>query len=230
LAVVLCAAAQALAAEPITYCGQTINGRGYLIGDLDCTGFNGHAVQITRGRLDLKGFTIHGANFCGVHCEGPCKIYGPGTITQNGLDGINVDDWVIVRGVRITDNLVTGIFARNVNAGSRVLIKDATISGNGFNGVETDKAAVIRFSSISNNGEHGLDLGVQNCESGGSAMLVNTSATGNGMHCSSEVCADLTVCGRSNPVPRLRRGSTCGKSYVRGSGIPGVSWHICSGD
>jgi hypothetical protein len=230
LAATLWLAAPVCAATLITYCGQSLHGRGYLAADLDCTGFNGHAVMITRGRLDLNGFTIRGANYAGVHCKGPCRIYGPGTVTENGLNGVHAEDWAIIRGATITNNLVSGVYARNLNGGSRVLIKSATITGNSFHGVETDNAAVIRYSTISNNGSNGIDVGVQDCESGGRALIYRSTATGNGATCiNTPVCADISACGRTYPSPRLRL-STCGTSYVRGSGAPGTSWNVCAGD
>ena len=230
VAVVIAAAtwlpAASFAKSPITHCGQSVLGRAYLPGDLDCTGFNGHAVEITRGRLDLNGFTIRGANFYGVHCLGPCRVYGPGTITENGLDGIHAEDWVIVRNARVTNNAVNGI-----SGGNRVLLNSVIVTGNSFNGVEADNSVVIRYSTIADNGSHGIDLGVQNCDTAGRVVLRQTNATGNGSTCiNTPVCADITACGRSNPKPRLGRNSVCGKSYVRESGVPGLNWDICSED
>ena len=44
----------------VTSCGQSVNGAAFLTGDLDCSGFNGHAVSFMNGKLDMRGFTITG--------------------------------------------------------------------------------------------------------------------------------------------------------------------------
>lgn len=229
---VLCMATPAWpATTAVTYCGQVIRGRGFLTADLDCTGFIGHAVTIERGKLELRGFTIRGAVFYGVHCEAACQINGPGAITANGLDGVNAAHWAIVRDTRVTDNGLSGVSARNINGGSRLLIKDSTITGNGFNGIETDNLARVRGSLISGNAQNGVDVGVQHCDSGGRTTLTRSTVSGNSTACvGPTACADLTTCGRRNAPPRLGKGSSCGISYVRGSGIPGTSWGVCSND
>lgn len=219
------------AATPVTYCGQSIRGRGFLTADLDCTGFFGHAVIIERGRLDLKGFTIRGAEFYGVHCESSCRITGPGGIVDNGLDGVHAENWVIINGVLIASNGISGVFARNVNGGSRLVIRESTIMQNGFNGVEADNLANIRDSIISENGQYGVDVGVQFCNTGGRVILVRSTVAENGSACGGPSgCADLNSCGRNNARPRLRNASMCGTSHVRNSGIPGTSWGVCSED
>jgi hypothetical protein len=219
------------AAVPITYCGQIVRGRGYLTGNLDCSGFVGHAVILERGKLDLKGFTMRGAAFYGVHCQSSCQINGPGTIAENGLDGVHAENWAIVRDAVITRNGLSGVSAHNINGGTRLVIRNATITENGLNGIEADNLAVLRDSNISNNGQSGINVGVQFCDTGGRVILVRTTATGNGGSCDgSSVCADLDTCGRNNSEPRLRNESQCNTSHVRGSGIPGTTWGICSLD
>ena len=219
------------AATLVTYCGQSIRGRGVLLGNLDCTGFIGHAVIIERGKLELKGFTIRGAAFYGVHCEAACQINGPGTITENGLDGVHAEHWAIVRDARVTNNGLSGVIARNINGGSRLVIKNATISGNGFNGIEADNLAVVRNSNIFANAQNGVDVGVQHCDTGGRTILVRSTVATNGTSCVGSItCADVSACGRNNAKPRLRNESACGTSYVRGSGFPGSTWGVCSQD
>ena len=34
-------------------CGQFFHGKGVLTGDLDCSAYDGHAVVMTKGKLDL---------------------------------------------------------------------------------------------------------------------------------------------------------------------------------
>ncbi len=213
---------------PIVYCGQQLHGRGFLVADLDCSGYLGHGVIIDRGTLDLNGFTIRNAGFYGVHCESWCKIRGPGSVTLNGFDGVHAENWAMVRDAIISNNGLSGVQARNINGGSRVLIKNSTITGNGLNGIETDNLAIIRDSIISNNGENGIDVGVQFCDSGGRVMVVSSTVSSNGGSCfGSPYCADVNSCGRNDPAPRLRNQSMCGTSHVRDSGAPGMNWGVC---
>jgi hypothetical protein len=44
-----------------------------------------------------------------------------------------------------------------------------------------------------------------------------------------QVCADISLCGYKNRAPVLRR-STCGTSYLRGSGVPGTDFNVCARD
>lgn len=233
---VLCAVALWLAAPAwsattlVTYCGQSFQGRGILVGDLDCTGFTGHGVIIQRGRLDLRGFTIRNAGYYGVHCETTCRVFGPGTINGNGLDGIHAEQWVIARNISISNNGLSGIFARSIYDGSRVIAKNVIVIANGLNGIEVDNLALVRNSRISGNGQHGIDVGLPGCDTGGKVAVFRSTVVGNGAACpEATTCADITACGRNDPRPRVRR-SVCGTSYVRDSGFPGSDFGVCSQD
>jgi hypothetical protein len=220
----------AAAIEPISYCGQSFRGRGVLVGDLDCRGFNGPGVVIEIGRLDLAGFTIFGSGYFGVQCLSSCQIVGPGTITANERDGVYVGKYVILRDVSVTNNGINGVFARNVSERGRVIMKRSTISGNGINGIETDVAVVMRDSVVADNGEHGIDLGTRDCDSAGRLLMYDSHAMGNGQTCAfNDVCADLTSCGVNNQPPRLSDDSSCTTSHVRLSS-PGMSHGVCNGD
>jgi hypothetical protein len=213
----------------VFYCGQTFRGRGVLVSDLDCVGFGGTGVTIERGRLELNGFSITGAAQFGVHCLTTCLITGPGSISGNGLDGIRTEGWVALRGVTVSNNALDGVNARNFSSASRVTASDSTIINNGFNGVESDSSVILRRSLVSGNLEHGVDVGAQNCDTTGRLLLFRSTVTGNANSCSvSPVCADPSSCGRNDRPPVLRRLSSCGTSYVRGSG--GATWNVCSQD
>jgi hypothetical protein len=214
----------------VSYCGQSFRGRGVLVGDLDCSGFGGVGVTIERGRLEFNGFAIRGAAQYGVQCLSTCQLRGPGLITGNGLDGVRTEGWVAVRDMRITDNALDGINARNISNAGRVHVSDSTIANNGFNGVESDSVAILRRTAVTGNLEQGLDCGVLECDSIGRVVIYRSTVTGNGSACvEGPVCADVTSCGRKNRAPRVRL-SSCHKSYVRGSGVPGQSWSVCSQD
>lgn len=217
------------ASTQVFYCGQTYRGRGVLVGNLDCSDFGGTGVTIERGGLELNGFSITGAAQFGVHCLTTCLITGPGSISENGLDGIRTEGWVALRGVTVSNNGNDGINARNSSTASRVTLSDSTIVNNAFNGVESDASVIVRRSSITGNGENGIDVGRHDCDTTGRVLLFRSTATGNGGSCvESPVCADLTSCGRRNRAPRVRSFSSCGTSAVRGS--PGTSWNVCSQD
>lgn len=220
----------AAATTQVTYCGQVYMGRGILTGNLDCTGYGGHALIIERGSLELNGFTLTGGDYYGVHCLTTCWIKGPGTIQGAGWDGVRADGWTVAYGVVIRDNGLNGINGRNNSNASRLIVRDSTITGNGFNGIEADSAVLVRRSTITNNGAYGIDVGVQFCDTAGRVLLQRSTVTGNGGACpDGMVCADVSSCGRRNHPPRLRR-TTCGTSYQRESGIPGLDWDVCQQD
>lgn len=228
---ILCMATPAWpAVTQVTYCGQSFLGQGVLAGDLDCSGFTGHAVTIERGRLALNGFTIRAAGYYGVHCETTCRVLGPGTITGNGLDGIHAEQWVIARNLSITGNGLSGIFARSIYDAGRTLVRHLIITNNGLHGIEVDSLALVRDSRISGNGRDGINVGMPACDTGGKLAVSRSTVSNNGTACpESTTCADITACGRNNARPRIRR-SVCLTSYVRGSGFPGSDWNVCSQD
>ena len=98
---------------------------GVLAADLDCTGVNDNAVLIHNGTLSLGGFTITGG--WGVFCDGPCKVYGPGTVTGSTYFGINgFGKSLQVKNVTITNNGQQGI----QSAGTCKVTGPMVISGN----------------------------------------------------------------------------------------------------
>jgi hypothetical protein len=159
--------------------------------DLDCTGVDDYAVQIHHGRLNLNGHTITGG--FGIHCDGPCKVVGPGTVTNSthfGINGMNTS--LKVSQVNLTDNAVFGaqcfgtckIEGPATISGNGVGIRNAgtlngrnlTITGNlrAVDGGNNDGTTRVRLrdSSVTGNGS-----GVH---SHGGVKLLNTTVTGNG--------------------------------------------------
>jgi hypothetical protein len=96
----------------LTTCEQAINGDAYLTGDLDCPPGTEAAVEVRNGgRLDLRGFSIHGGKY-GVLCSAEgvlvdgveeydysgCTVVGSGgTIAGQSIAGI------VAGGLTLTD-------------------------------------------------------------------------------------------------------------------------------
>lgn len=214
----------------ITYCGQSFEGRGILVTNLDCTGFVGHGINVKRGRLDLRGFTVRGAGYYGVNCEGTCRIFGPGTVTESGLDGIHARQWAIVRDVVVSDSGLSGIAARGFDGGAVVSVKRVIVTDNGLHGIEADNLAFVRLSRVLDNGESGIHVGVTGCDSNGRMLVYRSIVIDNGTACPEAMtCADLTSCSKKSVRPRVKR-SSCRTSHVQGSGFPGSDWDVCSLD
>jgi len=231
LAMMLGRPVTAWAQVEVNTCGQSVSGRAVLTGDLDCTGFDGHAVIVEIGRLDLNGFTITGGNFYGVACFRSCKIVGPGTITGSQRNGVTVWGKATIRGVAITGNGQEGVEARSVE------IRDSTITGNG-GGIRADRSVKVRDSVITGNAGSGVVVGVLDyighgmfeCRKARMSIGDSTTITGNGLGADCGVswaCADLVSCPKA---PRLRGAVTCDTSLVNGSALPGESWGICTLD
>jgi hypothetical protein len=107
---VILSAARLDAGAPIavTQCGQTVRGPSELTGNLDCTDTPAdNALNIRGGSLAMNGFTIKGG-LAGVQCVGPCRITGPGTITEASY-GIQGKGKLDLRGVDITANTLLGV-------------------------------------------------------------------------------------------------------------------------
>jgi hypothetical protein len=217
------------ASTGVFYCGQSFRGTGVLMNNLDCSGFGGSGVTIERGRLDLNGFSITNAGQYGLLCLTTCQVKGPGTISGHGLDGVHSQGWIGLRDLIISNNVLDGVYARNVSRSGRVTISDSRVTNNGFNGIEADSSAVLRRTVVRDNGEQGVDVGMQDCESTGRVLLFRSNVLANGATCSeSPVCGDLNSCGRNQRSPVLRSFSQCNKSYVRGSS--GATWGVCLQD
>ncbi len=146
---------------PISACGDVVARHAHLTQDLECSGYDGAAVQLlNRATLDLNGFTVtglaptakdrppYGTEYEVVWCAQRCKVIGPGTL-QSGLYGISVSP---AEGVHATDNHrpghvrvvdvdITDTVAGIHMHGRRVTAVRANIFANGY-GIWGDRARV----------------------------------------------------------------------------------------
>lgn len=155
----------AAAAPPVevTSCGQVVVGKGFLGGDLDCSGFPDAAVRLENGSaLELRGFTIT-ADVTGVQCKAGCRVKGPGTIRRILADeahtvgvfghqgtrvqgGVSLEGWrlgaFVLGSLRVDDVTVTGSVIGAIGAPIRV--SHSTFTGNeiGVAGAEGTKDGV----------------------------------------------------------------------------------------
>jgi hypothetical protein len=179
--VLLVAALKAWAYEsqPLTQCGQVLEGTYYLTGDLDCTGVPGHGVDLTsrRSRLELRGFTLSNASAAGVQCGQSCAIVGPGTISGSGIDGVRVGRKATIVGVTIVDNGARGVDAEDNGDRGRAIVENSHIEGNKV-GVRGDKRVALIDSVVINNTDAGV---VVDCAHG-KTKVENSTVTGNGIN------------------------------------------------
>src|SRR5262245_6600839 len=91
LVCLLAGASSVQAQTAVSICGQIVSGDAYLANDLDCAPSFAASVIVEGGTLDLRGFTIRGAEV-GVLCVHPiweenvfiykkCRVFG-GTIAD----------------------------------------------------------------------------------------------------------------------------------------------------
>jgi hypothetical protein len=148
----------ASSAEAVTACGMVLADGGFLVGDLDCSGYaDGPALTITSGTFDLASytFTANARDFpltnpdAGVECSHSCEIVGPGTITSPGGEAV-----VAARG-RLTLNNVTitlsGSLTYAVVGRRRVTAIDSVIQGAGGDGIAA-RSAHVEGTTIDGNG------------------------------------------------------------------------------
>jgi len=170
---------RAYESQPLTQCGQVLEGTYYLIGDLDCTGVPGHGVDLTsrRSRLELRGFTLSNASSAGVQCRQSCAIVGPGTISGSVGDGLRVGRRASVTGVTIVNNGGHGIDAEDDGDRGRAVVENSHIEGNGV-GVRGDKRVALIDSVVINNTNAGVVVDCQH----GKTKVENSTVTGNGIN------------------------------------------------
>ena len=225
--------ARAIEYVPVTTCGQVVppKATGYLVGDLDCTGYTGGqdpagaAVYLDfKSNLELRGFTLTGGEH-GVVTSWPCgpsplpdcarnrnAVRGPGTITGTGHFGITA--WNLA----VSDLTVSGylydVFAPRMLKATALVVRDARLNG------VTALAAKLTDCSATGNARRGVDVGALLAKRG--------SIVGNGVGpgCPGSTVADACGDVRSRRRPRLR-GTTCGTSVAAETGDP---WGVCSLD
>lgn len=220
---------------PVTTCGQILEKRGELVGDLDCSAFPGDAVKLeNRARLTLNGFTLTGPTpgitpsaKPAIRCAGRCRVEGPGVITglSSGVlanlvvvGSRTVRPWVRVDGVEFAVGL-TAINAGGVAGTGRAIVKNCLISG-GSGAIIGGYGARIVDSTVTGNSLFGARTDQRG------VVLRRSTVTGNGFDAN---CGSVAVCGDvlSAKRPRVSRTSTCGTSLDLTALIP---WGVCSGD
>lgn len=254
---VIAARVYAATPVPVTVCGQAVNGSGVLVGDLDCSGYAGDAVNLT-GRLLLAGFTLTGNPAHDVvRCAArSCTVIGPGTVT-GGLDGIRSDRGAQVKagavvsgnagdgvrtdlGARVVDSTISGNGGDGVRAMTRALVVRSTVNANIGDGVRTDRTATVRASTVSGNGGNGIDSDASARAAAGSVVSSNgfdgvkglrvllSSSTATG-NGTNPACGVVEECADlAAELGAVVRGtSTCGTSR-RTEG--GGTWGVCSLD
>jgi len=122
---------------PVTFCGQSVPGRGVLTGDLDCSGFSGPAVLLGKtGKLDLAGFTLTASDI-GVYCDvETCEVRGPGVIRRPAYDPtLNFHDTGCgIRGLRAVDarDVTFQHWNQGVRALNSVAVRNCVVEDGGW--------------------------------------------------------------------------------------------------
>jgi hypothetical protein len=212
---------------PVTECGQFFHGKGMLLADLDCSGYDGDAVLMSKGKLDLAGFTITQGNGHAVGCSGSCRIVGPGKLVGNpiGTDVVRAES-VSVRNITITGGN-GGVNATNSEKTGRAVVRDSAITGSQY-GIVADRLVKVIRSTIMDNRTVGVASGNFQCEPG-KVVAIDSTITGNGTDplCGvTYTCADVASCKRE---PIIRR-TVCDTSYKLDSGVPGNTLGVCTLD
>ena len=212
---------------PVTECGQFFHGKGVLVADLDCSGYDGDAVLMSKGKLDLAGFTITQGHGYAVGCAGSCRIAGPGKLVGNpiGYELVRAES-VSLRNVTITGGN-GGVDATNSGQTGRAVVRDSTITGSQF-GIVADRLVKVIRSTITDNLRDGVSSGNFSCAPG-KVVAIDSTITDNGTDplCGvSYTCADVASCKRE---PIIRR-TVCDTSYKLDSGVPGYTLGVCTLD
>jgi len=217
----------ASAPQPLTSCGEDVEGDVYLTGDLDCTGIGGIGVNLLkRAKLELRGFSIRNSEDFAVQCFKSCEIVGPGTISGS-WGGVWAPYRLTITDVALVDNEVLGVASGNLR------MKDCEVVGGRY-GIRGGLKAKIVNSSVTGAAGSGIEIaasvpfiGPDACTRG-RVTLVNSIVEGNGAapllaNCAGNVCADISTC----LAPKLDAASSCGTSYQY-SGAQ--DWDVCTLD
>lgn len=223
------------ASVAVDTCGQRFSGYGYLVGDLDCSGYPSYSVELDGGTLSLSGFRIVGGKY-GVLCHRSCTVVN-GTIEGAREDGIVAFKNVKAVNLTVRDNGFAG-----VKAGAAALVERSTLVGNARCGVQGLKRAklknvVSRGNFCGANGNISVTVidsqifdnaraGVWSDRIAATRSIIRDNDTGDDCG-STPPCADLRSSFEGRP-PRLKE-STCATSY-RGSDVSGETWGVCSLD
>ncbi len=176
IAVIVCAAAAPVHADGVIDISQTISTTG--LGGCDTAGFpvtlcasgsyrlisnltvpsgrNGIDLSANEITIDLNGFTIAGSTGAGIGING-LNSYADGIIITNGsVEDMNsgiylVGDYVQVKGVNVSENGGTGLYA-----GYSSIVQEVTATLNGGSGIVVGAGSVVTDSAASNNTGDGI--------------------------------------------------------------------------
>jgi hypothetical protein len=228
---------QAGTPQPIAECGVDLPGGDYyLAGDLDCTGFDGIAINFRgRARLQFSGHAIRNAAEA-IQCWRTCNLIGPGTIENNG--GGARAARLFLSDMLVQNNGSTGLEAANNSYRGTVIATRTVVQGNGI-GILAQRTVRLIDSEVSGNDEAGLlVLGEYQtvlhdgptCQHG-TAALENSTVAGNLVAPPAECsgfghypeCADIKTC----VAPTVDETSSCGSSV---GALTGTPWGVCAND
>jgi hypothetical protein len=219
----------------VTTCSLRFSGHGYLVHDLDCSGYP-YGVELDGGSLNLRGFTLVGGEY-GVLCHRSCTVVN-GTVEGAREDGIAAIKNAKVINVTVRDNGFAG-----VKAGATAFVERSELTGNARCGVQGLRRVKLKNVVSRNNGcgvdgsssANLIDSEIVDNALGGvasdrivatrSTIRDNHSGDGCGVTLS---CADLNTASEGRP-PRLKE-STCETSHRGGTFITGETWGVCSLD
>ena len=161
-------------AQPATVntCGQSVSGEAVLGADLDCSSYDGPAITINGGRLDLVGFRVtgnyalpplySGISHAVISCANHqlCEIVGPGELV-GGVFGITANR-LKLSSVTISGNRRDGVHgfwdldnnSNPINVG-KLVVAEASITDNGRYGVYGLRCK-IADTTVADNGQHGV--------------------------------------------------------------------------
>ena len=219
----------------VTECGVRFSGYGYLVRDLDCSGYQ-YGVELGNGTLNLSGHTLVGGEY-GVLCHGSCKVVN-GTVEGAREDGIAAIKNLKVINVTSRDNGFTG-----VKAGAAVYVERSTLTGNVRSGAQglrrvKFKNVVSRDNGFGTDGNALvvlLDSQIFDNAKGGvwSDRIVAKRSTIRDNHSGAECGVTLPCADLHSPLegraPKLKE-STCETSHRGGTFITGETWGVCSLD
>ncbi len=222
VALTLCCADLALAATPLTTCGETV-GDAVLVGDLDCTAGTGFAVTLSPGGvLDLAGHRLTGPSDYGtfpdnlklsggVFCQGDCTIVGNGG-TLAGPE-LTVERPYFSTGVyqRAPRRVHTSCVAcdSGSNAPLTMTITNTIISGWPNNGVQ-GRTVIIEDSTIDGNHQTGVG-------SWDDVLMTNCTVTNNGyfgLHSTTAEVHDSTFTGNNTGMYANKKFKLFGTSIT----------------
>jgi hypothetical protein len=182
-------------AVPVTTCGQRFSGYGYLVRDLDCSGYPSYGVELDGGTLSLSGFTLTGGKY-GVLCHRSCTVVN-GTVEGAREDGIVAIKNAKVVNVTVRDNGFTG-----VKAGAAAMVERSVLTGNARCGVQG-----LRRVRLKNVVSRDNDCGANGSDS---TVVIDSELVDNAHH---GILSDRIVAKRST-IRDNHSGDRCGVTLL----------------